>query len=292
MKQREFHPYAAIFDLLEGPKLDELAASIRKGYRKERPIILHPDGRIIDGRNRYIACQRAGVEPLYETWDGKGSLVDLIMALNRHRRHDTDGARSMQAARALPFYEEEARGRQAAAGGDRRSVGATVPEAIDGKRARDDAAKAFDVSPRSVQSAKKVLTNGVPELQAAVSSGAVGVAPAAEVAKLPPERQREVVAEGPASVTRAAKTVREERKAAPADATTQPAAPVRPVVRRLAGIRGDVRGPVGAGARADGRDRARHQGGALTHEGPGRSVVGAARGLGKRRRIVPCWTSG
>ena len=45
------------------------------------------------------------------------------------------------------------------------------------------------------------------------------------MAKLPPERQREVVAEGPASVTRAAKTVREERKAAPADATTQPAAP-------------------------------------------------------------------
>ena len=31
-------------------------------------------GQIIDGRHRYLACKKFGIEPMFREWDGKGSL--------------------------------------------------------------------------------------------------------------------------------------------------------------------------------------------------------------------------
>ena len=61
-----------------------------------------------------------------------------------------------EVARTLkPMYEAKARERQAAVGGDRKSVMANLPQAIDGKgAARDQAAAAVGVSGRTVQDAE------------------------------------------------------------------------------------------------------------------------------------------
>src|SRR5215213_1934546 len=57
-----FHPASAIFDLLNGQDFDALVNDITKnGLINE--IWVHPDGSILDGRNRYRACLAAGVEP-------------------------------------------------------------------------------------------------------------------------------------------------------------------------------------------------------------------------------------
>jgi ParB-like chromosome segregation protein Spo0J len=73
--QREFHSASTIFPLLKGVEFDALVESIRtRGLLN--PITLHPDGSVIDGRNRYRACLEAGVEPRFQTWDGKGSLTE------------------------------------------------------------------------------------------------------------------------------------------------------------------------------------------------------------------------
>ena len=48
---------------------------------------LHPDGSVVDGRNRYNACEELGIEPAYRTWDGEGSLVDFVVSLNLKRWH-------------------------------------------------------------------------------------------------------------------------------------------------------------------------------------------------------------
>ena len=54
------HPYADKFPMLPEPELAELAESIRaNGLRN--PIVLTPDGLILDGRNRAAACERVGV---------------------------------------------------------------------------------------------------------------------------------------------------------------------------------------------------------------------------------------
>ena len=64
-------------------------------------------------------------------------------------------SRETSGARAIPLYEGAARERQAAAGGDRKSLVANLRQAIvreDAGEAAAEAAEAFGVSPRSVQS--------------------------------------------------------------------------------------------------------------------------------------------
>ncbi|KKL87285.1 hypothetical protein LCGC14_1936200, partial [marine sediment metagenome] len=70
----ESHPIADLFPLMEAADLDDLAADIREHDLREA-IWLHPDGSILDGRNRFRACEIAGVEPRFQTWHGEGSLA-------------------------------------------------------------------------------------------------------------------------------------------------------------------------------------------------------------------------
>jgi hypothetical protein len=188
---RQFHPVAEIFPMMEGQALDELAADIKaNGLREE--IWTHED-QIIDGRNRYRACEMVDVAPRFREWDGRGSLIDFIMSLNLHRRHLTPSQRAMVAARARGIYDEEAKKRQRAGGGVGGKVAhgklpVNLPEAkID---SRDAAGKAAGVSGTYVDRATKVLANAVPEVVKAVDEGRMGVTTAAILATEPPDVQR------------------------------------------------------------------------------------------------------
>lgn len=58
----------------------------------------------------------------------------------------------------------------------------------------EQAAEMLNVSTRSVEAARKVIKDGVPELGAAVKAGEIAVSAAAQIAKAPAEEQAAIVA--------------------------------------------------------------------------------------------------
>jgi protein gp37/ParB-like chromosome segregation protein Spo0J len=117
----EVHLAADLFPLLEGPEFDELVQDIKsKGLRQ--PIVLtHDKATIVDGRNRYRACDVAGVDPVFDALPARYTeqmILDLIVSENIRRRHLNPGQLAMLAADLEPMYaaaikvEEAARKRE------------------------------------------------------------------------------------------------------------------------------------------------------------------------------------
>ena len=103
-KPLEPHPFAALFPELPSEELTLLARDIKERGQLE-PIILYR-GMILDGRNRYRACQIAGVKPRIEEFDAKGakgSPEDFVLSRNLRRRHLSMG---QKAAIALDWSEQ------------------------------------------------------------------------------------------------------------------------------------------------------------------------------------------
>ena len=173
--------------------------------------------KIIDGRNRDRACRELGIEPGVREWDGRGDLVAFVISQNLHRRHLTEPQRALAAARLKRELAGAARKRLATStGGTSPRPVAKLPEAETG-RARDQAAALVNVSPRSVQSACKVLERGIPELARAVERGEVSISAAATVADLGAEEQSRLMAAGPVAVRQKAALLHQARKTAGAD---------------------------------------------------------------------------
>lgn len=59
---REFHEVANIFPLMRKEEFNELKNDISENGLRE-PIWLDKDGKIIEGKNRYLACRDLGVPP-------------------------------------------------------------------------------------------------------------------------------------------------------------------------------------------------------------------------------------
>lgn len=215
-QDRKAHAVAALFPELTGVGYTELVADIRANGLHQ-PIMLHPDGSIIDGRNRHRACLEAGVAPRFDTWDGKGSLIALVVSLNLHRRHLNESQRAMLGAQLKPMFEDEAKQRYLATqNNDRgRAALANLPELVEPGNSRDKAAATVNTSPRSVETAVKVLKTGAPELIAAVKAGKVSVHAAEALAPLPAKSQRAILQQSPRKIARAAEDLRKEARQHP-----------------------------------------------------------------------------
>jgi hypothetical protein len=81
----ELHPACAAFPPLPTLELQALADDIKENGLL-LPITLVPDGRILDGRCRWDACEIAGVEPRTEVYTGDDP-YRFVISRNERRRH-------------------------------------------------------------------------------------------------------------------------------------------------------------------------------------------------------------
>jgi len=91
-----FHPLADLFPLVDGAEFDQLVADIAANGLLE-PIVLF-EGRILDGRNRYRACEAADVPCEFRLFDGDDPAA-FVVSLNLRRRHLSESQRAMVAAK-------------------------------------------------------------------------------------------------------------------------------------------------------------------------------------------------
>ena len=152
----EFHKIADIFPLMEGAEFDALVADIKKNGLLE-PIWLY-EGKILDGRNRYRACQIADVEPRFMKYVGDNPL-QFVISCNLHRRHLTESQRAVIAAKMANMKQGARTDLQPSA---------NLPKVI----SQPEAAKMFNVSERTIRSIKAVEREA-PELIPEIEAGGI-----------------------------------------------------------------------------------------------------------------------
>jgi hypothetical protein len=91
MPEMEFHAAAQQFPLLSEERLKELAEDIRHHGQQEAILML--DGKILDGRNRYLACLKAGVEPDFKGLSENVNPYSYVWSRNGERRDLTQDQR-------------------------------------------------------------------------------------------------------------------------------------------------------------------------------------------------------
>ncbi len=159
-----YHPLANLFPLMDGQDFADLVADIAAHGLRE-PVIVH-EGQILDGRNRYRACEKAGVPVRMVPYDGEDALR-FVVSLNLRRRHMTEHQRAMVAAKIANLSVGENQYTRGSANLPTLLDEAPAPAPVSVARA----AEMMNVSERSVTSAKAVLKHGVPALADKVAAG-------------------------------------------------------------------------------------------------------------------------
>lgn len=89
------HPLSAAFPSFSAGDLDSLVEDIRQFGQRESGLIF--EGMVLDGWNRYQACERLGIEFNYLEFEYEFPDVrpeNYVLSKNLHRRHMTDSQRA------------------------------------------------------------------------------------------------------------------------------------------------------------------------------------------------------
>jgi protein gp37 len=181
----EVHAFADAFPLIDGEEFGELVRDIKRNGLRE-PIILNHDRTVlVDGRNRWRACEEAGSDPVFETLPERYTepmILDLIVSKNMARRQLNPGQRALMALEYERFYSEATKvGRPI---GNPAQLEVTeskeivadlrpFPEARE-RKSSERAAKVVGASGRAVQQAKAVQRDA-PDLAAKVRTGEIAL---------------------------------------------------------------------------------------------------------------------
>ena len=185
MTELAFHAIADIFPLMDGQPLADLTEDIRQHGLRE-PIWLY-EGKILDGRNRYRACQAAGVEPVFADYQDDEP-VRFVVSLNLHRRHLNESQRSWVGKNIATMTVGNSSGNN-----QHKRNSANLQNSNSKEKTVSESAELMNVSERSIYQARQVDRDGISELGKKVASGQVRVSTAADIATLPPGQQDVIV---------------------------------------------------------------------------------------------------
>lgn len=154
------HPLADLFPLIQGNEFDELVSSI-KAHGLREPITLINDV-ILDGRNRFRACQASGVEPRFEEFTGDDPYA-FVADKNLHRRHLNPSQLGLIGAKMATLSI-----------GNPKLKSSNVVTTTIGV-SQEQAAQLLGVSRDTIVNAKLILAEGTPEEIQSVELGKRGV---------------------------------------------------------------------------------------------------------------------
>jgi hypothetical protein len=168
-----FHPLADAFPLIEGGDFGELVADIDNNGLLS-PVVMY-EGKILDGRNRWRACQRLQIPHTEKQFTGDDPAA-FVWSVNAVRRQLTPSQKAMAASKLVTAKR-----------GDNRF---TTPDKV----TTTEAAKLAGVGTKTIERARVVIAEGVPEVQRAVETGEVTVYTAERIARMSPDEQAEIMA--------------------------------------------------------------------------------------------------
>jgi ParB-like chromosome segregation protein Spo0J len=228
----ELHPWAECFPEMTPEECAVLKRDIQDHGLRE-PLLL-AEGKVAHGRHRLRAARELGIAQVpVKDWDGQGSLVERLLALNLYRRHMSSSQKAALAVDLKPRLKAEACERKCSGkrsekvpqifgeGSPDRHAGEAAEllarltgtnrqyvsdadrlkkEALDlfekvrrGEMTIPEAKRAHQERIQNEAAEAKLRLDGIEDLQAIVEAGTLSVLMAAPVAGLPESEQQDVV---------------------------------------------------------------------------------------------------
>ena len=182
----KFHPCCLAFPDIEGEEFDELAADIKE-YGLHDSITVF-NGLILDGRHRYLICEKLGIEPKFVEFDGDYDAAEAF-AISKNKKR-----RTMTSSQWAMVLEELAIARSGAQkGNDHWKHKSTKLYSYNESSVGGVAKKHGGSSRTNIFHARNVKRDGAPEVVKAVKQGKVKVSDAAQVLDMSHEDQRELL---------------------------------------------------------------------------------------------------
>lgn len=163
--QYPLHDVIFIMPKMKAKEYEDLKADILKNGLQV-PILRYK-GKVVDGRHRLQACIELGITPIFSELpeSANDSLIQIVGSLNLQRRNLSDEQKAMTGAKIA----------NSSLGTNQHTAGAVSQKKV---------AQELNISVDSIQRAKKVLNQGIPELILAVEAGKIDISNAAKIAQL------------------------------------------------------------------------------------------------------------
>ena len=164
-----------------------------------QPIWLYED-KILDGRNRFRACQEVGATMEFKEYTGVDP-IGFVISLNKERRHLSSSQLATVAVNLLPLFEEEAKKRQLSGLKQFSNSESTVSQKFEQREIEENENKSITKAAESVGTNRqyvadsKKLKESAPDVFNAVNEGRLNIPQAKALLSMPKERQEKVISE-------------------------------------------------------------------------------------------------